>query len=191
MMRMYRSSVETPVARRSLFSLLFSLLLLLPLMLQGCSPALNWRETRADGSGIVAMFPCKPERHSRSVQVAGMSVRMEMLFCPADGATYALSFFDVTDALAVTAALKDLRQLAAAKLNVERPSVEAALVPGMTPHPLAGRVRAQGTRPDGAALLGRTMLFSKDLRVYQAQVIGETLSDEAVETFFSALDLPN
>ena len=61
----------------------------------------------------------------------------------------------------------------------------------MTPHPLAGRVRAQGTRPDGAALLGRTMLFSKDLRVYQAQVIGETLSDEAVETFFSALDLPN
>lgn len=159
------------------------------LALAGCSPALNWRETRAEGSGIVAMFPCKPDRHVRDVRVAGLKVRMEMLVCAADGATYAIGFFDVNDELSVAAAMMDLRRLASANLGADQSRADSASVVGMTPNPLAGKVLVRGKRPDGAAVEGQTLLFTKGLRIYQAQVIGSTVPDNAAETFFSGLEI--
>jgi hypothetical protein len=65
--------------------------------LWACAPPLDWREFQAEGSGIVATFPCKPDRHSRSVALAAQTVRMEMLVCSAGDVTFALSFADLAD----------------------------------------------------------------------------------------------
>ena len=55
--------------------------------LGACSPTLDWRETAAEGSGVVAMFPCRPDRHARTLDLVGSKLKMEKLVCPAGGAT--------------------------------------------------------------------------------------------------------
>lgn len=159
------------------------------LVVCACSPALDWRELRPEGSGIAALFPCKPDRNVRTLAVAGHRVRMEMLACSADGATYALAYVDLPEPAAIGAALTELRGLAAANIGAAA-SVPATLqVPGMTPHPQAARVALAGRLPDGATVQEEAAFFAKGLRVYQASVIGARLRGDAAETFLAALKL--
>ena len=65
----------------------------------------------AEGSGLVASFPCRPDRHGRSVVLGGKTVQIDMLVCPASGATFAVSFFDVTDPAGIGPALGALREV--------------------------------------------------------------------------------
>jgi hypothetical protein len=155
-----------------------------------CSPALDWRELRPEGSGIAALFPCKPDRNVRSLAVAGHQVRMEMLACSADGATYALAYVDLPEPAAIGPALAELRGFAAVNIGAAPATVAALQVPGMTPHPQAARVAFSGRLPDGAAVQEQAAFFAKGLRVYQASVIGTRLQGEGAETFLAALKLP-
>ena len=170
--------------------------LLLPLTalsvfgLAACSPALDWREFQPEGSGVVATFPCKPDRHVRTVQLAVQTVRMEMLACAADDAQFALSFLDLDDPAKVSTALAELQALAAGNLGASRRESRPAAVPGMTPNPAAARLRLEGRQPDGTALQEEAVFFAKGLRVYQATVLGRQLRPGAAETFFAGLRLP-
>ena len=159
--------------------------------LGGCSPALDWREFEPEDSGIVVAFPCRPDRHARNVTVAGAATRMDMLVCAAGDATYALSFIDVAEPVGVTAALAELRAVAAANLGSAAVSPGEVRVRGMTPNPMAARLALAGHRPDGSAVQQHAAFFTKGLRVYQDSVVGATLSGDAVDTFFSGLKLPS
>ena len=59
--------------------------------LAACTPTYDWRETKAPGAAVVAMFPCRPDRFSRPVQLAGARVQMLLLSCSAGDTTFALS----------------------------------------------------------------------------------------------------
>jgi hypothetical protein len=159
--------------------------------LGGCSPALDWREFEPEDSGLVVTFPCRPDRHARQVTVAGATARMDMLVCTVGEATYALTFTDVADPAGVAGALADLRSLAAGNLGAAATASGEARVRGMTPNPMAARLDLRGQRPDGAAVRQEAVFFAKGLRVYQASVIGTSLSSEAVDTFFAGLKLPS
>jgi hypothetical protein len=159
--------------------------------LAGCSPALDWREFEPEGSGLVVTFPCRPDRHARKVTVAGALARMDMLVCAAGGATYAVSFVDVAEPAGVAAALADLRAVATTNLRAAAAVPVDARVRGMTPHPMAARLMLAGHRPDGTEVQQHAVFFSKGLRVYQASVVGEKPSDDAVDTFFDGLRLPS
>lgn len=164
--------------------------LLLAAALCACSPALDWREMQAEGSGVVATFPCKPDRHVRTVPLGGQTVRMEMLVCSAGGATFGLSFVDVDDPARVSATLDELQRLAAANLATSGRASAPLQVPGMTPNASAVRLRLEGHGPDGTGLSEQAGFFAKGLRVYQATVLGKKLSAEAADTFFAGLRLP-
>ena len=168
---------------------ILSLALVAAAGLSACSPALDWREFEPEGSGIIATFPCRTDRHARQVTVAGAATRMDMLVCTAGGATYALAFTDAAAPEGVTAALVDLRAVAARNLGAATPVASPVQVRGMTPNPMATRLRLSGQRPDGTAVQEQAALFAKGLRVYQASVVGPSLDDEAVDTFFSGLKL--
>src|SRR5438477_7839452 len=62
-----------------------------------CSPALNWREIHLAEGDVTALFPCRPERFVRDIQLAAKPVRMVLLSCEAAGATYGLSQVDMGD----------------------------------------------------------------------------------------------
>ena len=164
---------------------------LLAAALWGCTPSLDWRELQAEGSGIVATFPCKPDRHARSIVLAAQSVRMEMLVCSVGELTFALSFADLADPGQVSATLAELQSLAVSNLGAARADRVDATVPGMTPNPNAARLRLEASQPNGTTLQEQAAFFTKGLRVYQATVLGRKVPGEAVETFFAGLRLPS
>lgn len=160
----------------------------LGLALAACTPALNWREVRPEGSQVRGVFPCKPASHARRVAIAGQTLEMSMLACTADETVYALSFADVKDPARVGAALDELGRAAQSNLQSEggAASQPAALV-GMTPHPQSAQWRLSGRLPDGRAVQERVLLFSHGTQVYQATMLGARLDADAQETYFGAL----
>ena len=171
----------------------FPAVLPISLLLAGlgaCSPTLDWRETAAEGSGVVAMFPCRPDRHARTVEIAGSKLKMEMLACPAGGATYALAFADVAEPAQVALALSELRAATLRNVQAEPPQVSPAQVRGMTPNTEAVRVAATGRLPDGARVQAHAVFFVKGLRVYQGSVIGAKTATDTNEIFLSGFRFP-
>ncbi len=158
--------------------------------LTACSPTLDWRETQFEGSGIVASFPCRPDRYARAVTVAGAKAQMDMITCATGGVTYALSFFDVAEPAAVTPALADLRALAVANLGATVPQAVPLEIKGMTANAQSARLTVAGRLPDGAAVQESAAFFVKGLRIYQATAIGAKLAPEALDTFFTSLKFP-
>jgi len=158
---------------------------ILILFLQGCSPALNWRDVHpANNAGLALSFPCSPVTHERMLVLPGFSdapVHMQVLTCDADGSKWALSYFDAgtperwlkAPALWQTALQANLNALLAGKPDMVDADVLLGidLVPGSTPHPGAGMWRARGMRPlsrdDSEPVVVNAMYFAKGLRVYQ------------------------
>jgi hypothetical protein len=158
------------------------------LVLAGCSPMLDWREMRPEGSRAQMMFPCRPASHARAVALAGATVEMSMFACSAGAATYALSFADLGDPALVTPALAELGAALPANVRAAAPAASQPLaVPGMTPNALAARWRIDGRLPDGRAVQEQAALFAHGTRVYQAAIVAPTLDPQAAEVFFSAL----
>ena len=156
----------------------------------GCAPALDWREFSPEGSGIVAVFPCRIDRHARQVALGTSAVAMELMVCHAGGASYSIGFVDVADPARVSATVADWRRATLANLQAELLGSASPGVPGMTPNAEAARLRLSGHRPDGAAVVAHTAFFVHGLRVYQATVLGTALSADAVEPFFGGLRFP-
>jgi hypothetical protein len=155
-----------------------------------CSPTLNWREVRPEGSGAAVMFPCKPSHEARQVPLAGAPVSMTVMACRTGGAMYAVSFADVGDAARVAPALQALREAAVGNLGGSVVSSQAAQVEGMTPQAQALLLAVRGTLPDGTRVQERLAVFSKGTRVFQATLFGAQLDPDAAETFFRGLRLP-
>ena len=158
--------------------------------LAGCAPEANWREFSAEGSGVVSLFPCRPDHHVRPVRVADASVRMEMLVCAAGGSTFALGFLDVAEPARVMVTLGEMRSIALANVRGAAPRLALANIAGMTPNPQAVRLSTGGTLPSGSAVHVHAAFFSKGLRVYQATVIGAKPPPQWVEAFFDGLKFP-
>lgn len=82
-------------------------------MMLGCTPAFNWREVSFDGLPVSALLPCKPDRGTRSIPLAGVPRDMAMAGCQAGGATFTVAVVNAGDAATatqVTAALKNANQ---------------------------------------------------------------------------------
>lgn len=152
-----------------------------------CTPVLDWRQVSAQGSGVTALFPCKPDRHRRAVSLGGRTLQMEMLACSAGGATYAIAFAELPEPAAVAPVLVDLRTAAVANIGGSQLAEAAAQVPGMTPNPQALRIALRGARPDGVGVEQRCVFFSHGLRVYQASVLGSEVPGDAAQTFLDSL----
>lgn len=158
-------------------------------VLAACSPTLDWREFTPEDSGVTVVFPCRPDRHARPLQLVGAKVEMQMLVCSAGGDTFAVSFVDVADPAKVRPALGELRDASLRNVGAAAPPATPFNVPGMTPNPEAVRLAFDGKLPDGRTMRERTAFFVKGMRLYQASVIGAQPSNEAVDTFFAGLKL--
>lgn len=155
----------------------------------GCTPALDWREVRPEGSGLMLLFPCKPSSQSRQVLLAGAQRRLVLVACAAGDATWALAHTDVVDPALVAQALAELQSAAAANLSAASALELPLQVQGATPNPLSRQVQLSGRLPDGKAVNARLAVFAKGTRVFQATLIGTHWPAQAPEMFFSSLRL--
>jgi hypothetical protein len=158
------------------------------IVLAACTPALNWRETRPEGSGVKMLFPCRPDRHERTIRVAGAELHMQMHFCSAAGAAFSLAFVDASDPTRVTPLLARLRAAAAANVGGTA-TVRTMVVPGATPNEQSALIRVEGHLPDGRGVVEHAAFFVKGLRLYQATALGKSLTTDALETFFSSIEI--
>jgi hypothetical protein len=162
----------------------------LALALAACSPTLNWREVRPDGTGAQLLFPCRPDAAERRVALAGNAVKLTLLSCAAGDHTWGLAFADMGDPTRVDAALAALQDSAFANLGAQRSDAVPQPVPGATPQPRAGRSRLAGRSPKGKRLNMQMLVFAHGTWVFQASALGESAADEALENFFTSVRFP-
>ncbi len=153
----------------------------------GCSPALDWREIRPEGAGLVVLLPCKPSSYARKVRLAGQVVQLSLQACSADGLTWALATADMADPALTAAALGELKASAMANLGATTSTALPFDLAGATPNAASGRLEMAGRLPDGKPVREQVAVFSKGTRVFQATVVGASLPAEAVEGFFVGL----
>ncbi len=165
-------------------------LLCMAAVLAGCAPALNWRDVRPEGSGVQALFPCKPDVEERRVALAGSPVRWNLSVCNGGDQSWALAHADVVEPGRVGPALAALQAGAAANLGVRTAASTPQAVAGATPQAASGRLRLQGQRPDGQPVQMQVLVFARGTRVFQASAVGAALADEAVETYFTSIHFP-
>jgi hypothetical protein len=67
-------------------------------LVAGCTPAFNWRDVAFDGLPVSALLPCKPDRATRAVPLAGAPRQMVMAGCEAGGVTFTVAVVTVQDA---------------------------------------------------------------------------------------------
>ena len=156
-------------------------------LLAACAPVLDWREVRPPDSGVLLLMPCKPSGQERRVALAGQAVKLALHACAAGAQTWGLAVTDVADPARVAQALADLGASAAANVRAVTSRSAPLRVPGATPHAGSQRIRIQGTRPDGQPVHLELALFTQGTRVYQATALGDELSAEAADTYFSSI----
>lgn len=77
--------------------------------LGACTPTFNWREVSLEQAGVSALMPCKPDRGTRAVQLAGQSVQMSMAGCEAGGAMFTVAFVQVPQAAQLSSVAAEWR----------------------------------------------------------------------------------
>lgn len=156
------------------------------LLLGACSPALDWREVRAE-AGALALFPCKPVKETRAVLLAGVKTSMTMRACQADGVTYALASAEVGDPARIAPALVQLKSIQVGNIGGTASAARPLALQGMTPSAEAQRVDVQGALPDGTPVRQSSAFFTRGTWAFQATVMGPRPAAEAIETFFEGL----
>lgn len=161
--------------------------LTLMLCLTACSPTLNWRDVRPEGTQLNLLLPCKPDKAQKLVPLGGQPTQLRMLGCDAGGLTFAVSVADIKDAAAVPATLVAWQQLTLSNMKA---------VPGHTTAPLklpgangavAVRFQAKGQRMDGSPVMGHAAYFAQGATVFQAVIYGADIQADIAETYFSGL----
>ena len=162
--------------------------------LMGCTPALNWRDTRLADSELQALMPCKPDVATRTVQLPagnqtlGASLRMQG--CEASDLQFTLAQMTVPDGIAMADALSAWRAASLAALKVQPGDVPTQAWQLQGAEAVPPPQRAEVTTPTYRA---QWIWFVHAHRVYQAAVYGDakaTKLNEAAEVYFSGIKLP-
>ena len=162
------------------------------LALAACSPALNWREVRPEGTRLNLLLPCKPDKAQKLVPLGGRATPLAMLGCDADGATFAVATADVGDAAQAASVLALWQELALANMKAAPASRQMLplTLPGTapgTPGTPVTRLQAQGQRADGTAVSGQAAYFAQGSQLFQVVMYAPQIAPEVAETFFSSL----
>ncbi len=152
-----------------------------------CTPALDWRQITPEGADLQLMFPCKPERESRTQPgPAGTPMTVRTASCKAGQGQYSLTWVDLGDAAQVPAALQRMRDRMA-QLLTPGPTAELTLR-GMTPTPAAGQQRFAARSGEPPQVV-RQAVFARGTRVYQLLMQSSRPDDEAWDVFVSSVVL--
>ena len=165
------------------------LAILLGVAIGACSPALDWRDVRPEGSGLSLQFPCKPTSRTRAGSIGAQAATLTLVSCTTDGLTFGLVHADLGDPARVTPALVAMRKALAANLGAGEDVAEPFALAGMTPNAGAVRVRVSGRSPEGGPITEVAVVFTRGTRVYQAAVLGAQPDADAVAVFFDSLRL--
>lgn len=152
-------------------------------LLTACSPTLNWREVRPEGTRLALLLPCKPDKAQKTVPLGGPATPLSMLGCDAGGATFAVAVAQLGDANQAAPVLAQWQNLTLANMKAGPAQVSPLTMPGAA----AILVKAQGRRADGTAVSGQAAYFAQGAQAFQVVMYADRITPEVAETFFSSL----
>ena len=155
--------------------------------LAGCSPALDWREVRLEAAPLKAMLPCKPDKGTRQVPMAGREVALDALACEAGGSTFAVLSADMGGPAAADASLQQWQAASLATMRGKMVRQSRFVPAGALDLPGSVQVVASGQRADGSAIEAQAAYFARGNHVFQAAVYSQRLDARATEPFFAGL----
>jgi hypothetical protein len=158
-------------------------------LLCACNPAFNWREVSLQGAGLAALLPCKPDHGSRRQHLAGQDVEMQMSGCEAAGVLFALSHVELDHPAKALEAQRQWQTAMLSNMQASTPQLQPWTPKAGALFPNAQRLAAQGRRQDGSALAAQALWFARGAHVYHAVIYADVIPPEAVETFFSGIEL--
>jgi hypothetical protein len=152
-----------------------------------CTPAFNWREASITSTPLTVLFPCKPEKASRTVTMAGLETELHMAYCDTDGVTAAVGHARIADPALVKSALAHWRNatLATMRVTAMTPSGPTGVDTWGLPEALS--VDASGTTADGKPQKLKAVWFARDGEVYAALWYGASWSSDTADAFFGSL----
>lgn len=156
--------------------------------LVACSPALNWRTVRSDAHGLQMLLPCKPDKATRDVPMAGASVALDMQGCDAAGATFAVSHVRLVDATQASAVQAGWQTATLATLHAANPQQQPFEIPGGQ---LGTRWAVQGQRANGRPVSAQAVWFARirpdGVDLFHAVVLADKSDTAVADTFFTGL----
>lgn len=152
-------------------------------LLAACSPTLDWREVRPEGSGAELTFPCKPELFKRPA--GPQEPAMGLAACRAGGLSFSLSWAEMPRPDMPGPALQSMGEGLRRRLQAAPGPLQPVAVKGMTPRPESGQQRLQGAEQQA-----RQALFTRGLTVYQLVMTGPRDDEAAWQSFLGGVRLP-
>lgn len=156
-------------------------------LVAACAPTLNWRSWRSDEIGVTQLFPCKPVRQQRKVQLIGRELQMVLQVCDEADLTWAQVYADAVDPAAVGPLIEALVAAAHLNLGARRGALVPSQVIGATPNPGSGRYRLRGRAPDGHAVEEVMLVFVKGTVVVQVTALGAAVPTDLADNFIGAV----
>lgn len=176
--------------------------------LAACSPKLDWRQVKVEGTPLRVLLPCDPQVATRPVELGqGMGVvQMSMMGCDAQGATYAVSHFLVSEPSRAAEMLSYWQAAVLGQMNPGAPGQAPAgarqlgakedgpfLPAGALNLPQSLRTTFEGVGPQGWKLTAHGVWFARmepaGARLYHAVIYGDKPRTDEANSFFSSLQL--
>lgn len=168
--------------------------------LTACSPALDWRTLDIAEAAIAITLPCKPDRATRTVTLAGSDVALSMVGCEADGATFAVSHVALADPAKVAttlqhwqaAVLQGLQGVSTGQPQASQDTVSKPWAPrGSSPLPGGVHLVAEGTSPNGQSMHMQAVWFARvvgaQVLVYHAVYLSPQTKPDVADAFFGGI----
>jgi hypothetical protein len=164
-----------------------SALLLSTLLLQACSPSLNWREVRLPGGDYKALLPCKSDQATRPQRLAGQDLQLTVQGCKAAGGLYAVSVAELAAPSSLPAVLAQWQQQLLTSLKASATTEHPVSIADADSLPPAVYLEATGEGADGRALSVQALWFVRGSRIYHAALYAERITEPMSVTFFSGV----
>ena len=157
------------------------------LVLQACSPALNWREVRVDSAPLLALFPCRPDQGVQSVVLGARVIKMTMMGCAAGGAMFTLAQVARNGSEDDAALIALWRAGTLASMQGVQTSEAPFVLKKASASPAPRQLRAAGKRADGSSVVLRAAWFAVGATVYQVAVYADSDNEAVVQSYFEGL----
>jgi hypothetical protein len=177
--------------------------------LSACVPSHNWREIVVEHGGVAVMFPSKPDRLSRPIDLNGITLTMTMVGSKIDRSAYTVAWVDLPSAALAQQALENMRigmlknvgysdpvSTLNAGNGVRTQAVKVRLRGTQVEHPatlLETSMAGTGSQNAAAPPLGRPVMralfAAKGLRAWQVVAVGPALDSELAKLFTDSFQL--
>ena len=164
--------------------------------LSACQPSLNWRTVQMPETRLSFELPCKPDKTTKPVTMAGQTLELSVVGCEAGDAVWAVMSAKLSANADRTELMKGWRQ--ATLQNMRATEIEdATWMPGrMTALPDALRLKARGTTAKGEPVRAHAVWFSHlegdSVRVVHAVVYQNQglKQDQSADLLIESMKLP-